>query len=739
VREYFTSGGATPWWLLGTSMVATTFAADTPLTLAGWVVTKGIAQNWFWWCQIPVVMLGVFFIARLWRRAGLVTDTELVYLRYSGRAADVLRGFKALYLSLVYGCIVMGWVNLAMTKIIRLTVPDIPRVPTVDEACLYIYLHTPLSNELPADVRNTLRTGRLDPLHAYYEDWRLHRAPQRLEVMNELDVVFRRMARYHALAAGSADQTDPAFSALRTYLATLEPGTYLARLNLANRTGELATWGTERTASELPHLAALEGLCGVNVAVSGVNKLKIILLLFVIVMSYTAISGLWGVLITDFIQFWIAMAGCTLLAVLAVHHAGGLDAVLQQMAALYTPEKARGMLSLIPVETAGDLELMPWSHFLAFVLFVWYVAGLTDGGSYFAQRMLAAKDERHAALGYLWYAIAHFCLRMWPWLVVGVVAAVLFPYTRDALTGQYPGQAEAESGYVRVMLAVLPSGLLGLLLATFLAAYMSTISTQLNLGASYLLNDFYRPFLRRHASEGHYVLVSQGATVLMAAIGLAVSLFYESISDAWFLIGTLGAGTGFVYLLRWFWWRVNAWTEIACLGALLLAVIVLKLLRPALGPLLPPYPLDLLILVPYSVGVGLLVTYLTPPVATERLLAFYRRVQPGGPGWRPVERLIRQSEPDFVCHSPLTWANLRRGLLGSVAVYCALFGTHRLILGRPFENTGPIPPRWVGALLLAVALALGWVVARSLSAGRWTGDVPSNPPRGMRMPESPDS
>jgi SSS family solute:Na+ symporter len=157
VREYFTSGGATPWWLLGTSMVATTFAADTPLTLAGWVVTKGVAQNWFWWCQIPVVMLGVFFIARLWRRAHLVTDMELVYLRYSGRSADVLRGFKALYLALVYGCIVMGWVNLAMTKVVQLTLPNLPRVRGVDEAMLWTYAHTPLSQELSPAVREALR------------------------------------------------------------------------------------------------------------------------------------------------------------------------------------------------------------------------------------------------------------------------------------------------------------------------------------------------------------------------------------------------------------------------------------------------------------------------------------------------------------------------------------------------------------------------------------------------------
>jgi hypothetical protein len=314
---------------------------------------------------------------------------------------------------------------------------------------------------------------------------------------------------------------------------------------------------------------------------------------------------------------------------------------------------------------------------------------------------------------------------MWPWVIVGFVAAVMFPYTKDALTGQYPGEAVAETGFIRVMLAVLPTGLLGVLLATFLAAFMSTISTQLNLGASYLLNDFYRPFVRKAASERHYVVVSQLATMLMAGIGLVVSLFLGTITDAWFLVGTLGAGSGFIFLLRWFWWRVNAWTEIACLGSLLLCVVLVKAFPATFAGLLPEYPLDLLILVPYSVGIALVVTYLTRPVDQERLIAFYRRVQPGGPGWRQVDCWVRQEDPAFVCQTPLTRANLYRGLLGWAAVISFLFGVSKLIVGDAFRPSPWIPGRWVGVTLIGLGILFGWLVARSLSAQRWDRATPT--------------
>jgi len=735
VREYFTSGGTTSWWLLGTSMVATTFASDTPLTLAGWVVTKGIAQNWFWWCQIPVTMLGVFFIACLWQRSRLVTDIELVDLRYGGTSAAVLRGFKALYLSLVYGCIVMGWVNLAMTKIIQLTLPDIPRVAVVDEAMLWAYLHTPLSRELSPEVKKAIRSGDVDPLKLYYDNWTLHRSPKRVAVFENIGLVFTRLAAIKRKPASSAaDDNAAERQRWDSYIAGIRSEPFLSDLGLVDRrAASLASLSQSIAATEQPiagserpdsPLRELRVLYDVNQTVSAVNKFKIIILLFLIVMAYTVISGLWGVLVTDFVQFWIAMAGCIVLAILAVQRLGGLDAVLRQMADIYTTQKARGMVGMIPVAGAGDLDLMPWSHFLVFLLFMWYVSGLTDGGSYFAQRMLAAKDERHAAMGYLWFSVAHYCLRMWPWIIVGFVAAVMFPYVPDAITGQYPGGAVAENGYIKVMLAVLPSGWMGMMLAAFLAAYMSTIATQLNLGASYLLNDFYRPFIRKQASDRHYVAASQVATVVMAAVGLIVSLFYDTISDAWFLIGTLSAGIGLIHLLRWFWWRVNAWTEISCLGSLLLFVVVVRPLGPFLpaalkAVLLPPYPLNLLLLVPYSVGIALIVTCITAPVSMDKLTAFVRRVQPGGPGWRRVEAEIRRTDPTFRSRTPLTRANLWRCLGGCVATYCFLFGGGMVVIGDVYVPDAWVPRRLLGGLLIGAGVLVGWFVVRSLSQRRW--------------------
>ena len=393
MREYFTSGASTPWWLLGTSMVATSFAADTPLTLAGWVVTNGLAQNWYWWCQVPVTLLGVFFIAALWRRANLVTDNEFVDLRYSGRSAAVLRGFKGLFFALVFNCIVMGWVNLAMTNIIRITLPDIPHVPVVDEAMLWTYLHTPMSNELPPETRAAMRSGKVDPLQLFYGDWSQLGRPQRPAVMREVELILKRfavinerlanpaafaktLARSNQPGAAGANVTTE-LEKLREYAGSVQSAPYLAQLGLESREAELtARWNTLQSTSlkqEVAAPAALQYVNAVAVAVAGVNKLKIILLLFFIVTLYTVMSGLWGVLVTDFIQFWIAMTGCIVLAVMATQKLGGIDSVLHQMAEIYSLDRARGMVSMIPVSGAGDLDLMGWKAFLVFVLFSWYV------------------------------------------------------------------------------------------------------------------------------------------------------------------------------------------------------------------------------------------------------------------------------------------------------------------------------------------------------------------------------
>ncbi|MBD3288192.1 sodium:proline symporter, partial [candidate division KSB1 bacterium] len=374
IGDYFASGQGMPWWILGTSMVATTFAADTPLAISGLVVKQGIWGNWFWWAQIPMFMLGVFFFSRLWRRSRILTDTELVDLRYSGRSSKILRGFRALYFALPYNCLVMGWVILSMTKIMDLTF-NLPK-----------------------------------------------------------------------------------------------------------------------------HWAVM--IC------------------ILITVLYSSISGLWGVMVTDFFQFFLAMAMAIFLAIISVDAAGGFEVIISKMQNLYGAEKAASMTSLIP---SIDAPEHGFAIFMLYIFVLWWTVGNTDGGAYYAQRMISAKNEKHSFLGYLWFNVAYFCLRPWPWIIVGMVAAVQFPGigTTDPVSGELI--RDPELGYIAVMLTYLKPGLLGIMLASFLAAFMSTISTQINWGASYIINDFYRPFIKKDASEKHYVRVSVMWVILLAILGGGVS------------------------------------------------------------------------------------------------------------------------------------------------------------------------------------------------------------------------
>lgn len=604
MADYFASGHGVPWWLLGTSMVATTFAADTPLAISGLVVKQGIWGNWFWWSQVPMFVIGVFFFSRLWRRAGIITDTELVTLRYSGRPARILRGFRALYFALPYNCLIMGWVNLSMTKIMGLT------------------FNIPKNIAVPACIAIT--------------------------------------------------------------------------------------------------------------------------------MLYSAVSGLWGVLVTDFFQFFLAMGMTIFLAIFAVAHAGGMGALLGELPRLYGPEKAASMLSVVP-SAANSQE---FSIFLLYILLLWWTVGNTDGGAYFAQRMISAKNEKHAFLGYLWFNIAHFCLRPWPWILVGIVAAARFP----GIISPHTNGPDPEVGYIAVMLDLLRPGLLGLMLASFLAAFMSTIATQINWGASYLVNDFYRPFVRPNASERHYVGVGVAATVLMALLGGAVTFLMNDIFKAWLLFSAIVAGIGVVYICRWYWWRVNAWSEMSAILTIL-AVVTLVLFVPAMSTVrillqmaagaalavlagfvlvkpaqaqehwggvvaallsgllslwvvskftLPAreFPWTLLYTVPISLVVWLTTTLVTKPVDLANVLEFYRRVQPGGPGWRKIAAMMPQER---TAESLFNRRNVLGALLGIVAVYAALFGIGKLVLGQTL----------LGVVLLALTACCFWGIAKLFEREKW--------------------
>src|SRR5262245_27620958 len=537
-QEFFLSGRDVPWWLAGTSMVATTFAADTPLVVTGMVARNGIAGNWLWWNMAASGMLTVFVYARLWRRAGVMTDVEFAELRYSGKPAAFLRGFRALYLGIPINCIIIGWVNLAMMKILQVTLG-------------------------------------LDATHALW-----------------------------ALLA---------------------------------------------------------------------------MLLFTA--FYTTLAGLWGVLVTDLVQFVLKMGMVIALAFFAVRAVGGLEALKQQ---------SGDRLAFFP---STDSAWMP-----AITLFVylgvnwwasWYPGAEPGGGGYVAQRIFSAKNERHGLFATLWFNIAHYAVRPWPWILTALASLVL-----------YPTLADKESGYVRTLMdpQVFPPALRGVMLAAFAAAYMSTIGTQLNWGASYVVNDFYRRFVRRDKPEREYVIVSQLVTVGLMLLSIYVTLHLASIEQAWKLLIVTGAGTGGVLLLRWFWWRINAWSEVS---AMAVAAAVSLYLQIGLGwdsdrP--REFAYIMLITVGLTTVVWLAVTLATKPEPDDTLRTFYRRVRPYGAGWTRIAAI------DRVAPTGSIGRELFNAFLGCVLVYSALFGVGYVLLRSAA----------IGVALLAISAAAAFAIAKNL-------------------------
>jgi Na+/proline symporter len=525
LEDYFVSGRALPWWLAGTSMVATTFAADTPLAVAGLVAKYGVAGNWLWWNGAFSGVLTVFFFSRLWRRAGVLTDVEFAELRYGGRPAAVLRGFRALYLALPINLIIMGWVTRAMVTILGVT----------------------------------------------------------------LDV----------------------------------------------------------------------------------NPWTAAILLFGVTALYSIFSGLWGVIVTDAFQFVVAMGGTILLAVFAVDSVGGLASLTDKAAAHFgSADAAFGVLP------PTDQAWLPLSTLLIFLGVQWWAAWYPGqepgGGGYVVQRILSAKDERHGLLATLWFTIAHYALRPWPWILVGFVGLI-----------RYPSLSNPEEGYVRVMVDVLPSPFKGLLLAAFAAAYMSTISTHLNWGASYLVNDVYLRFLRPNADRRAQVIASRVATGVLMVLSLVVMSFLSSVEQGWKLLIGLGAGTGLVFILRWYWWRVNAWSEISAMIASFVTSVALAAFDYDLGnPAGATYAKTMLITVGITTVVWLTVTMMTAPESSGTLDAFYRRVRPGGPGWRAVSHRLGFAN-DPIPGGALSWVNW---VAGVAAVYCAVVSLGAFLTGTQLRG-----------------------------------------------------
>jgi Na+/proline symporter len=546
--EFFTSGRAAPWWLVGVSMVATTFSTDTPNLVTNLVREGGVASNWVWWAFLLTGMTTVFFYARLWRRIGVLTDLEFYELRYSGAPARWVRGFRAVYLGLFFNIVIMASVNLAAAKI--------------------------------ANV--------------------------------------------------------------------------------------LLGWSIARTL----------------IVCSGIN------------VAFAATSGLWGVLVTDFIQFGIAMTGSVAAAVYSLRRpeVGGLDGLLARVDAM--------QLNMLPDFSNHDLVVSLLIVPLAVQWWAtWYPGAEPGGGSYIAQRMLAARSERDALAGTLFFNVAHYAMRPWPWIIVALCSMLVFPTVADisrALPHVDPNLLGNDMAY-SAMLTFLPSGMLGLMVAGLLAAYVSTISTHLNWGTSYLVNDFYRRFVRPGHTETHYVAVGRLTTAALMVAAALFTLVLDTARESFDLLLSVGAGTGLLYLLRWFWWRINAWSEIAAMASSFLLAALLFIAERR-GFTIPAH-VSLLVTVALTTAVWMAATLGTRPADDETLRRFYRAARPSGVGWRRIRAECPDAPPpDDLSLAATGWA------AGVALVYGALFGSGHLLFG----HLGP------GLAGVAIAIAALVLLARVL-------------------------
>jgi len=551
-EEYFVSGRSLPWWLIGTSMVATTFAADTPLVVSGLVARGGIWQNWLWWQWGIGGIVTVFLFSHLWHRAQITTDAEFVELRYDGKPAAILRCYRAVWFGILQNVLIIAWVMRAMVKIVVVVM-----------------------------------------------GW---------------------------------DQT-------KTIIG-MDPESFT------------------------------------------------VLVLFVVTVGYTTISGLWGVVITDFFQFALAMGGCIATAVVAFRSIGGWGPIRDRIASNgFSLDDTFRIIPKIASVTAAN----PFTEFLILVLIVWWASYTIDGGGYLAQRLFAAKNERHSVFGYLWFSIAHVALRPWPWIIVGLCGMALFGKIDDP-----------ERLYPMVMRAVLQPGLFGLVLAAFFAAFMSTESTQLNWGSSLVVNDLLRRFVWKGRSDRQYLVAAQAAVLVLAVFGAIASFAVKDISFAWKLIISVTAGVGSVYIARWYWWRVNAWSEITAMAAALLSTGALAY---AAGSqrfgneswVRFPYSTALTVLV--STPLWIAVTLATKPVSREHLIRFYVRCHPGGAGWRAISRDLPSSPGDGL--GPRTALKI---VFGVAALYLALIGIGHLVMGRFASSAALLAGAFAAGLALFAAM-----------------------------------
>jgi Na+/proline symporter len=524
--EYFLSGRRTSWWLIGLSMVATNYAIDYPLAITKLVAKNGIMGTWYVWSLAIAGIATTFFFSRLWRRARVVTDAELIKYRYSGKIGNALRIFKGVYFGVIINCFVLGWIFRALIKVMTVVTP----------------------------------------------------------------------------------------------------------------------W----------------------------NQWYILTFFVVVTMIYTMTGGLSAVIMTDCVQYVMITISAIVLACYSVAHVGGLNAMVSRIEALYA---GKHYLDFSPGLAGG--QVMPWSAFFVYFFIQWWANKYSDGGGKHIQRMSAARNETHAVMGTFMYSIL-YVVSTWPIILTALCALIVFGNLSDP-----------ELAYPRLMTAILPNGVLGLCLVGLLSAFMSTVSTLFNLGPSYLVNDIYKAFFVKRATEKHYVLVSRFATALIALTGMILSIYIESIADMWQFVLSFASGAGIVWILRWFWWRINAWSEFSSMICSAVVATFLKRWHPEI-----PFENALLIIVAVTTPVFLLVTYVTPPVRDETLRDFYNKVQPGHWGWRRVAEKYR------ITRTPYLTRALVNFLLGTALLFLLNFGVGTLLLRSLWLGVGEIAAGGVLALIL---------------------------------------
>jgi len=531
--DFFVGGRTIPWWLAGTSMAATTFSIDTPLYVAGVVGTRGIAGNWEWWAYGVAHVILIYFFARLWRRAEIVTDNELTELRYGGGPAATLRMVKGFLFAVVIGSIGIGYAMLAMVKVV-------------------------------------------DALQIF------------------------------------------------------------------------------------PSL-------GLEVGDNG--KLWAIIAVSVFVLLYAGIAGLWGVVATDFFQFFLGMIGAIIVAWYAVDHVGGITPMVERAQALTDFD----VLSFTPFTFGEGGGLIGWSRaagitattFFSYVAVLWWAFRRSDGGGEFIQRLSSVRTEKDAAKAAWFFNIMHYVVRTWPWIVVAVVALVIYPDLEDR-----------ELGYPQLMLDFLPAGLLGLVVASLVAAFMSTVSTLINWSASYMTNDLYARFVRPDATQKELVLAARLASVLVTVIAAIAAFHTTSIATVYRLILAVGTGPGLVLILRWYWWRINAWAELAAMVAGFLIGFMTSIENPILNLRIDDFGLRLMVTAGVTLLIWLPIMFLTKPESEEKLEAFYRRVRPGGPGWR------RQRERTGIAPAQELGKDVLRVMAGLMILFGLMFFVGGIVLAR---------------------------------------------------------